>query len=118
MVMLSRTSTWGVRAVLQTNHGLLAFGHATRFWSLVELPRARVALRSSWGRHGARRRWFGSEPSFNSEEAAEIKQWLATFTQSSIPRDSFSYIFSRSSGPGGQNVNKGDSLLDIMACVC
>lgn len=38
---------------------------------------------------------------------AEATRWQQSFNQSIIPKDHVSIAFSRSSGPGGQNVNKG-----------
>ena len=40
------------------------------------------------------------------DEQNEARQWLATFTPDTIPRRLGEISFSRSSGPGGQNVNK------------
>lgn len=37
----------------------------------------------------------------------EATAWQHSFNQSHIPKDNVSISFSRSSGPGGQNVNKG-----------
>lgn len=45
----------------------------------------------------------------NGPAAAEHKEartWLTTFNVDSIPKSAFEVTFSRSSGPGGQNVNK------------
>ena len=39
-------------------------------------------------------------------DLASARKWIATFTSDSIPRDIGDVSFSRSSGPGGQNVNK------------
>jgi len=36
----------------------------------------------------------------------EIEDWLSNFKKTNIPVDSFEKNFNRSSGPGGQNVNK------------
>lgn len=41
---------------------------------------------------------------------AQASEWLAHFDKSKIPNDQLRIQFSRSSGPGGQNVNKGKSL--------
>ncbi|KAG0185634.1 Peptidyl-tRNA hydrolase ict1, mitochondrial [Apophysomyces sp. BC1034] len=38
----------------------------------------------------------------------EATQWLVKFNADKIPRDHVQITFSRSSGPGGQNVNKGE----------
>lgn len=42
----------------------------------------------------------------NEADLASARRWIATFTFDSIPRDIGDVSFSRSSGPGGQNVNK------------
>lgn len=42
----------------------------------------------------------------SEEEQAVGRQWLGTFEQSKVPRDSCEVSFSRASGPGGQKVNK------------
>ncbi len=42
----------------------------------------------------------------SEEEQAVGRQWLATFEQSKVPKDSCEVSFSRASGPGGQKVNK------------
>jgi hypothetical protein len=42
----------------------------------------------------------------NDEELADVRQWLANLRADTIPRNICSISFSRSSGPGGQNVNK------------
>jgi len=39
-------------------------------------------------------------------QASEARQWLGAFRSQPIPRDLVELSFSRSSGPGGQNVNK------------
>lgn len=42
---------------------------------------------------------------------AEATHWQREFQLQHIPKDQISISFSRSSGPGGQNVNKGTSWL-------
>ncbi len=42
----------------------------------------------------------------DEESLRAAKEWLTNFEISSIPKSSFTLTFSRSSGPGGQNVNK------------
>jgi hypothetical protein len=59
-------------------------------------------------------RCYGSKskpatPEANSEEGKEIaaaRKWLDAMTPETIPRSICDVTFSRSSGPGGQNVNK------------
>jgi len=41
------------------------------------------------------------------EELREVAAWARRFKVDDLPRDKFTAAFSRSSGPGGQNVNKG-----------
>ncbi|KAJ3334214.1 Peptidyl-tRNA hydrolase ict1, mitochondrial [Blyttiomyces sp. JEL0837] len=45
--------------------------------------------------------------------SAEVTTFLETFRPNSIPRDQLEIQFSRSSGPGGQNVNKVNSKVDL-----
>ena len=47
----------------------------------------------------------------SKDDQSEARRWLATFNQSTIPRSLCQITFSRSSGPGGQNVNK--YILDL-----
>ena len=42
----------------------------------------------------------------NDEAIREARTWLTTFTIDALPRNGGTLKFSRSSGPGGQNVNK------------
>jgi peptidyl-tRNA hydrolase ICT1 len=49
------------------------------------------------------------DASFDPEELAEARKWHKSFQVSSLPPGSTS--FSRSSGPGGQHVNKYAVLL-------
>jgi protein subunit release factor B len=53
----------------------------------------------------------------SAEEAEEVRTWLETFSRASIPTADFSYIFSRSSGPGGQNVNKRMTAARDFCCL-
>ncbi|GAA5802757.1 hypothetical protein HPULCUR_008232 [Helicostylum pulchrum] len=43
----------------------------------------------------------------------EATQWQQSFNQSTIPKEHVSIAFSRSSGPGGQNVNKVSTKVDL-----
>ncbi|KAJ6260444.1 hypothetical protein Dda_4670 [Drechslerella dactyloides] len=45
----------------------------------------------------------------DEKELVQARSWLKTFTQHKIPRNIGEFVFSRSSGPGGQNVNKVNS---------
>ncbi|KAI8085045.1 uncharacterized protein BX664DRAFT_351794 [Halteromyces radiatus] len=56
-------------------------------------------------------RWYStvSKP-FTYNEA---EQWIARFSKDSIPKDQVTVAYSRSSGPGGQNVNKGNTKVDL-----
>jgi hypothetical protein len=46
----------------------------------------------------------------------EATAWQKAFNQQDIPKEHVSISFSRSSGPGGQNVNKGLSVL-LRKCI-
>ena len=43
---------------------------------------------------------------FSEEDQIEARNWLGRFNIDTIPRNLGDVSFSRSSGPGGQNVNK------------
>ncbi|KAL8711100.1 MAG: hypothetical protein Q9220_004481 [cf. Caloplaca sp. 1 TL-2023] len=45
----------------------------------------------------------------DAADQAAARQWLKTFDANSLPRNLCEISFSRSSGPGGQNVNKVNS---------
>ena len=45
----------------------------------------------------------------DDEDHKEARTWLARFNTNTIPKDVCKLTFSRSSGPGGQNVNKYES---------
>ncbi|MCJ1224108.1 hypothetical protein MMC12_000751 [Toensbergia leucococca] len=49
----------------------------------------------------------------SKDDQSEARRWLATFNQSTIPRSLCQITFSRSSGPGGQNVNKVNSKATV-----
>ena len=42
----------------------------------------------------------------SEDEQADARRWLASFNRSSLHTKDADVTFSRSSGPGGQNVNK------------
>lgn len=43
---------------------------------------------------------------YSDEDLAAARKWLADLNPDTIPRSLSEITFSRSSGPGGQNVNK------------
>ena len=43
---------------------------------------------------------------FSDQDQADAREWLNRFNPNTISRDLGDISFSRSSGPGGQNVNK------------
>ncbi|KAI5969157.1 hypothetical protein CANMA_001824 [Candida margitis] len=49
----------------------------------------------------------------NSTDIQKSKEWLQTFDSSQIPRHLFTISYSRSSGPGGQKVNKTSSKATV-----
>ncbi|KAF2150896.1 hypothetical protein K461DRAFT_184686 [Myriangium duriaei CBS 260.36] len=50
-----------------------------------------------------------SSQSTKDEEIQQARTWLAQFDAETIPKNICEFSFSRSSGPGGQNVNKVNS---------
>ena len=50
----------------------------------------------------------GSAKQYDDESHREARTWLARFNANTIPKNICEVTFSRSSGPGGQNVNKYD----------
>lgn len=53
------------------------------------------------------------EATFDQEELAEARKWQASFHESKLPRGETT--FSRSSGPGGQHVNKSVSNIVVLS---
>ncbi|KAM0798742.1 peptidyl-tRNA hydrolase [Usnea florida] len=51
----------------------------------------------------------GSAKRYDDESHREARTWLARFNANTIPKNICEVTFSRSSGPGGQNVNKVNS---------
>ncbi|RAH78172.1 hypothetical protein BO86DRAFT_321427 [Aspergillus japonicus CBS 114.51] len=49
------------------------------------------------------------EEKVSEDDLSAARQWLASFSSQTIPRDICEVSFSRSGGPGGQNVNKVNS---------
>jgi peptidyl-tRNA hydrolase ICT1 len=67
---------------------------------------ARTSVRSNISLHA---RAFASKrgPSeYSEEDLAAARKWLTDLNPDTIPRSLSEITFSRSSGPGGQNVNK------------
>lgn len=67
-----------------------------RIWQT--LPRVRLRTRQYALR--------ATNDSVTEEDLAEARKFMAQFTEDQIPRRFCDVNFSRSSGPGGQNVNK------------
>lgn len=53
-------------------------------------------------------RWYATKRAGEDDDAelAAARRWLSNLDPDTIPRDMCEVSFSRSSGPGGQNVNK------------
>lgn len=56
---------------------------------------------------------FNSTDAHSEHQIKTAKEWLATFQARDIPRHTFQISYSRSSGPGGQKVNKTSSKATI-----
>ncbi|KAJ3395059.1 hypothetical protein HDU92_006259 [Lobulomyces angularis] len=54
-----------------------------------------------------------TEEVFCPEEIKKVENFLSNFSKEKIPVNSFQVTFSRSSGPGGQNVNKVNTKVDM-----
>ncbi|KZT38851.1 hypothetical protein SISSUDRAFT_956600, partial [Sistotremastrum suecicum HHB10207 ss-3] len=52
-----------------------------------------------------------------SQEKEEATRWIASFRDANIIRDDVELSFSRSSGPGGQNVNKVNSKATVRCLI-
>lgn len=84
------------------------------FDSMLRGIRERLRLPFSIGNPGYISKWpryIVSSRSYTSifpdeKSVKAARQWLETFSVESIPRSKCIISFSRSSGPGGQNVNK------------
>lgn len=58
---------------------------------------------------------FSTSPDseFSEEEILKAKEWVENFTGTQVPANIFELSYSRSSGPGGQKVNKTSSKATI-----
>lgn len=74
----------------------------------IALKRVRTRLTSSTACSTGASRFFAAKRSSDTdeEELQAARQWLSKLAPDMIPRDLCDVSFSRSSGPGGQNVNK------------
>ncbi|KAL4779008.1 hypothetical protein BJX76DRAFT_352150 [Aspergillus varians] len=60
------------------------------------------------------RRFFASRRAdFSDDELNAAREWLSNFSSTTIPRHIGEISFSRSGGPGGQNVNKVNSKVTL-----
>ncbi|SNX85727.1 uncharacterized protein MEPE_04436 [Melanopsichium pennsylvanicum] len=50
---------------------------------------------------------------YDQEEMKQRRRWIATFEPLALRRNDFQVTFSRSSGPGGQNVNKLNTKANV-----
>ncbi|KAI9798575.1 MAG: hypothetical protein M1833_004712 [Piccolia ochrophora] len=57
--------------------------------------------------------WSDESHGPDEQELAEARQWLANFKKESIPRSIYELKHSRSSGAGGQHVNRTNSKAEI-----
>ncbi|RCK60752.1 hypothetical protein Cantr_08514 [Candida viswanathii] len=58
-------------------------------------------------------RYNSTTTQFSEKEIEQSKKWLESFTHSEIPTHVFDITYSRSSGPGGQKVNKTSSKATV-----
>ena len=54
---------------------------------------------------------FRDENGMTMKEREKIEKWAQNFSKDSIPKGLLTLNFVRSSGPGGQNVNKGKLIV-------
>lgn len=60
-----------------------------------------------------------TQSSASEEELKAARAWLAKLHAESIPLKSIGELsFSRSSGPGGQNVNKYEQVVQVNGALC
>lgn len=60
-----------------------------------------------------RLRFYSTNDLFSKDEIDKSKKWLESFTHTQIPTHLFDISYSRSSGPGGQKVNKTSSKATV-----
>lgn len=53
----------------------------------------------------------------SEEELKAARSWLAELNEDTLPKDVGEFTFSRSSGPGGQNVNKY-AIVEVVHKAC
>lgn len=71
-----------------------------------------ICLLSNRGRGPLSSR-FNSSVTHSEQEVKAAREWLTSFQARDIPRHPFQISYSRSSGPGGQKVNKTSSKATI-----
>ncbi|KAJ1548295.1 plasma membrane H+-ATPase [Cladochytrium tenue] len=81
------------------------------------VPRARATKRTAvkGDNNGAsvRGETVSDEAGFAAAARSPVEAFLARFAPADIPRDRLEFSFSRSSGPGGQNVNKVNTKAEV-----
>ncbi|KAI9373692.1 hypothetical protein BJX61DRAFT_532927 [Aspergillus egyptiacus] len=76
----------------------------------MEQPACLLSLsRSAWTFCVTIRRTFASRPDSSSDEVTAAREWLSKLNSTALTRHVGEISFSRSGGPGGQNVNKVNS---------
>lgn len=70
-----------------------------------------VIVKPSWCWH--QDVMFSSRIQVSPEDAREVEKFLQNFSVNSIPKSDMDLQFARSSGPGGQNVNKVNSKVEL-----